>query len=285
MTTPTGQKRQGRILLLILLTAILLDKLWVSRVMPQASGLISINPMIVFLDIPVDLFLTFGLLSVTGIFILLYVLLILPYHSRHNDPTQGDATRQATDPRPWRIITGVLAIPCWVLSGGFLYLAVQPYLPRHASNAIESFGINADIATSFPGYELIHLRGSMVMLVCFIIGMYICLRKIRRAAPEVALEAEPDPVPMIFPELVPDIPPQTAPGSNPFSRRPGYRQQLGHTLEPEQKYGPGYEQSHEPGYEPSHHRATTLRERPEFIARAKPCFPAPGLRVRSYEEL
>ncbi len=180
MTTPTGQKRQGRVLLSTLLIAIVLDKFLVSRLLPQASGLVSINPMIVFLDIPVDLSLTFGLLSVTGIFILLYVLLVLPYYSRHKDPPHSASARQATGSRTWRIITGVLAIPCWVLSGGFLYLLAQPHLPKHARNAIESFGINADIATSFPGYELIHLRGSMVMLVCFFIGMYICLRKTRR---------------------------------------------------------------------------------------------------------
>lgn len=234
MTTPTGQKRQGRVLLSTLLIAIVLDKFLVSRVLPQASGLISINPMVVFLDIPVDLSLTFGLLSVTGIFILLYVLLVLPYHSRHKDPPHSTAARQAVGSHPWKIISGVLAIPCWILSGGFLYLLAQPHLPKHARNAIESFGINADIATSFPGYELIHLRGSMVMLVCFFIGMYICLRKTRRA--------------------VPNIPPQTAPAPNPFSHRPGYQR--------------------EPEHEPGHRRAT-----------ARPCFPAPGLRVRSYEEL
>ncbi len=188
MTPPTGQKRQGRILLLILLIAILLDKLWVSRVLPQASGLVSINPMIVFLDIPVDLSLTFGLLSVMGIFILLYVLLVLPYHSRRHDSLHGDAAQPATGSHSWRIITGVLAIPCWVLSGGFRYLAAPPYNSRHSRNAIESFWINADIATSFPGYELIHLRGSMIMLVCFFIGMYICLRKIRKAVPGAAPE-------------------------------------------------------------------------------------------------
>jgi hypothetical protein len=38
----------------------------------------------------------------------------------------------------------------------------------------------ADIHLSYPGYENIHLRGSTVLLVCFAIGMVICIRKIKK---------------------------------------------------------------------------------------------------------
>lgn len=191
MTTPFGRKRQGLTLVLILVIAILLDKFGISRIFPEASSLISINPMLVFLDIPVDLSLTFGLLSVTGLFILLYSILPRPYRS---DATyQGDASRQSdtlqqgTTPGLWKIITGVLAIPFCTLSGGLLYAAAHDYLPKQARHAVESFGINADIYTSFPGYELIHLRGSMVMLVCLLIGTHICIRRIRMATPDAGL--------------------------------------------------------------------------------------------------
>ncbi len=167
MTTPFGRNRQGLTLLFILSIAILLDKFGISLILPQASGLIGINPMLVFLDIPVDLSLGFGLLPVTVLFVLLW--LILPRSAQNN---------------LWKVITGVLAIPFCTLSGGLLYAAAHDYLPKQARHAIESFGINADIYTAFPGYELIHLRGSLVMLACLLIGIQICLRRIRVPAPE-----------------------------------------------------------------------------------------------------
>jgi hypothetical protein len=62
MTTPTdpggqsrpARKRQIRIVLLILLIAIALDKYAITGILPPGSTLISLNPMLVFLDIPVD---------------------------------------------------------------------------------------------------------------------------------------------------------------------------------------------------------------------------------------
>jgi hypothetical protein len=172
MTVPTGPKRQGWTLLLILVIAMILDKFLISRFWPEASGLISINPMLVFLDIPLDLSLTFGLLSVTGLFIGLCLILILP--------------------NLWKIITGVLAIPFCVLSGGLIYDLSRDELPKQARNAIESFGINADIYTSIPGHELIHLKGSMVMLGCLFIGMHICVRRIRESAPDAGRVLHPE---------------------------------------------------------------------------------------------
>ncbi len=193
MTTSPGPKRQGLTLLSILAIAILLDKFGISRVLPEVSSLIGINPMLVFLDIPVDLSLGFGLLPVTVLFFL--GCLILP-RSAHTDAAhrrealqQGgippsDIPHRAKAPGLWKIITGVLAIPSCTLSGGLLYAAAHDHLPKQARHAIESFGINADIYTSFPGYELIHLRGSMVMLACLLIGTHICIRRIRVPAPE-----------------------------------------------------------------------------------------------------
>jgi hypothetical protein len=193
MTTPPGPKRQGLTLLLILAIAILLDKFGISRVLPQVSGLIGINPMLVFLDIPVDLSLGFGLLSVTVLFFLLYLILPRSYHTdatprrdvlRQGGITGSDKLHQAPATGLWKMITGVLAIPCCTLSGGLLYAAAHDHLPKQARHAIESFGINADIYTSFPGYELIHLRGSMIMLACMLIGIHICVRRIRVPAPD-----------------------------------------------------------------------------------------------------
>jgi hypothetical protein len=148
--------------LLTLLISFALDKCWISRAFPEVSGLISINPMPVFLDIPVDLSLTFGLLPVMAFFILFYFAL------------QGSARGLS------RAFGAVLAVPGYTLLGGFVYWLLQEQIPKHARNAIESFGINADLYTAVPGYERIHLRGSMVMLGCFLAGVHICVRKMRK---------------------------------------------------------------------------------------------------------
>jgi hypothetical protein len=182
MKPSAGQKRRFRVLLLILLAAIILDKCWISRAFPETSGLVSINPMLVFLDIPVDMSWSFGALTVPGLFVLLYAVRLLPYHVLPHANAWLLLRR-----RLWRGFTAMLAIPCCTLSGGFLYFFAQDHLPKHARNAIESFGLNADIYTSFPGYERIRLRGSMIMLACFFIGMHICSRRIRTVSPDANL--------------------------------------------------------------------------------------------------
>jgi hypothetical protein len=78
----------------------------------------------------------------------------------------------------------VLIIPLCVVTGGVIYSFVHDHLPRSIRNGIESIGINADIHTIYPGHEIIHLRGSMVMLGCFFVGLYICRKKIRNSVPD-----------------------------------------------------------------------------------------------------
>jgi hypothetical protein len=134
--------------------------------------------MVVFLDIPVDLPFTFGLLPVLTLFVLFYTVFYFPYQSPDKTLAWEWLRR-----RLWRVIAALLVVPIFVLSGGLLYALAHDSLPRHLRNAIESFGINADLYTPFPGHELIHFRGSMVMLLFLFPGLSICARMIRNAAP------------------------------------------------------------------------------------------------------
>jgi hypothetical protein len=69
---------------------------------------------------------------------------------------------------------------CCVLLGGLIYYLAQDHLPEQVKTGINSLGFIADIHLPYPGHETIYLRGSLVLLVCFIIGLIICIRKIRK---------------------------------------------------------------------------------------------------------
>jgi hypothetical protein len=178
MAPYSPHKRQFRIVVAILLLAMLFDKYVVSQTAPGLSGLLGITPMAVFLDIPVDLPFTFGVIPVLTLFTLLYTASCFPYYS----PNKVLAWRWMKR-RLYTVLTAVMLIPLWVLSGGVAYSLAHDSLPKHLRNAIESFGIDADIYSPYPGHERVHLRGSMIMLACFFVGARACIRRIRRAVP------------------------------------------------------------------------------------------------------
>jgi hypothetical protein len=178
MAPYSPHKRQFRIVLAILLLAMLFDRYVVSQAAPGLSGLLGITPMVVFLDIPADLPFTFGIIPVLTLFTLLYTASCFPYHS----PNKVLAWRWMKH-RLYTVLTALMLIPLWVLSGGLAYSLAHDSLPKHLRNAIESFGIDADIYSPYPGHERIHLRGSMIMLACFFVGARGCIRRIRRAVP------------------------------------------------------------------------------------------------------
>jgi hypothetical protein len=182
MDTYTGQKRHVRIVLAILLTSMLLDKYLVSAGAPWLSGLLGITPLIVFLDIPTDLPFTFGMAPVLTFFALLYSLCCYPYQARQKTRARAWLRR-----RLWAAVGTILIIPLVVLAGGLAYIPVHDHLPKHVRNAIESFGINLDLHTPFPGHEVIHLQGSLIMLCCLFPGMRISIRRLRSMAPYVEL--------------------------------------------------------------------------------------------------
>jgi len=183
MNTLSSQGRSVKTVLVILLIAILLDKFLIAPLAPAVSGLAGIDPMLVILDIPLGLPTPCGLLPVTGLFIFLYYILIIPYHSKDRHAWKAAKARLRT------VTTGVLAVPSCVISSGLIWMTFEDRFPRQIRNAIGSFGINADIYTAVPGYERIRLNGSMVMLAGFFIGLYIFFLKMRSAARILASEA------------------------------------------------------------------------------------------------
>jgi hypothetical protein len=163
------------IVAILFLLCIIPGQALIANLYPQISGLAGINPSLVFLDIPAYLPLTIDMILVPGLFFLLYPFVILFYPSR-----PGISVGRQIIQRVGAVFSGLFALLFCMASGGLIYYLVKDYLPIRIRNGIDSFGINADIHLPYPGYETIHLRGSAVLFVCFVIGISICIRKIRK---------------------------------------------------------------------------------------------------------
>lgn len=169
MNTSSDRKRPRTILLVLLILAILLDRCLIAGVFPWASGL-GINPIVVFLDIPVQLPVIFDL-PVMALFFFFYWLLLLSYPSRYG----GSGWRELSK-KLWGFFTGGLAVLLCLAAGGGFYYLCSGLMSREVRNGIDSFGIQADIYTPIPDHEIIHLKGSMILLICLFIGVRIFIK-------------------------------------------------------------------------------------------------------------
>jgi hypothetical protein len=159
----------------LFLLCIILGQFWVIKQLPAMSGLVQIKPSIVFMDIPITAPFTIDLILVMGLFLLIYPFLVLLFPSR-----PGISSWRQAILRVRNAFVGLFALFFCMLAGGYIYYLVKDQLPMQVRNGIDSIGINADLHLPYRGFENIPLRGSLVLFVCFIIGLIICIRKIRK---------------------------------------------------------------------------------------------------------
>jgi hypothetical protein len=160
--------------LVLLAISVILDKYLVSVICPWMPALGGTSLMVVFLDIPVALPLI-DPLPVAVLFSLFYSMM----PARNTGAGEGSLSS---------VLGGVFILACWMVAGALLYHFTEGLLPRQVRNGIDSFGIHADINTPFDTYGIIHLRGGIVLLICFLLGGRPLLKRIRRAA---VLQAAP----------------------------------------------------------------------------------------------
>ena len=172
MNTHTGRKRPLRTVLSLLLLSILVEKFWIADLFPWLSGVAGVNPIVVFLDIPVPLPVVIGLIPVAGVFSLLYLVVLISFHRGQGWPIYRK--------RIWSALSGLSILLLCILTGGWAYYLVQDHLPRQVRNGIDSFGIHADLYTPYPDHELIHFRGGLFMLIGLLIGWRIFMKKVNR---------------------------------------------------------------------------------------------------------
>lgn len=163
------------IVMVLFILCIVPGQFWVAKQFPAFSGLVQINPSVVFLDIPVQLPVSIDLILAPALFFLVYPLVVLSYPS----PAGLFSVRYA-----WQKLRGAFmgffAVLIFVLLGGLIYSLVQPHLSTQVQTGINSFGFNADVHLAYPKHEVIYLRGSLILFVCFVTGVIICIRKIKK---------------------------------------------------------------------------------------------------------
>lgn len=187
MDIHSGQHRRlpaAAIAVVLFVLCIVPGQSLVTKLLPSISGLLQLNPTLILFEIPTQLPVAIDLIVAPGLFLLIYPLVVLLYPSR-----PGITYRRQPLQRLRAAFSGLFILLCCMLLGAMIYFLVQDHLTTQVRNGINSMGIIADIHLSYPGQETIALRGSLVLLVCFFIGLFIFIRKIRKE-PEAGLTRE-----------------------------------------------------------------------------------------------
>jgi hypothetical protein len=201
--------RRGNLLFvgMLLLVSVLLEQYAIAPFFPWIDKLGGFRPMLVFLDIPLELP-KIDWLPVSILFAIGYSIAIAPGLSRIGQ-------REALRKKVWQAMTAWWLLSLLLVAGGGIYFLVQDYLPKQVGNGIDSFGMRADITLPWPYEHLIHLHGSMLLLIFFLIGTFILSR--RAAIPAaVPVAATPPPSPAQYqqprpaPAAIPRRQPQPA---------------------------------------------------------------------------
>src|SRR5882757_5039981 len=179
MDIHTGQQRPFpavAIVSVLVLLCLFPGQHWIADLFPGISGLARIDPSLTILDIPVRIPVTVDLILVPGLFILSYLVVILfnPFRS-------GMSPWREAKQRLGAVFSGVFALLLCMASGALISYLARDYVPKSIRNGIDSLAINADIHLPYAGYEAIHLRGNVILLTFFFIGVAICVRQIKRA--------------------------------------------------------------------------------------------------------
>ena len=182
MNSHTGQQRRFPALAIAVVLFILCinpGQAWISKLIPSISGLAQINPSLIFWDIPIKSPMAIDLILAPGLFLVIYTIVIMIYPLRPGIFYLGQSLQRVRS-----AFTGLFVLLCSMLIGGWIYYMLQDHLSLQARNGINTLGINADVHLAYPGYETINLRGSMILLICFLIGLIVFIRKISKVPKE-----------------------------------------------------------------------------------------------------
>ncbi|HXD79070.1 MAG TPA: hypothetical protein VN616_14735 [Puia sp.] len=174
--------RRGHRLLVIalLLISILLEQA-IAAFFPLFGLAGGVRPMVVFLDIPLEAPLTIDWLPV-GFAFLMFCGLTGTGRGREKPP--GEIRRPGWGILGWWWLLLIIAV-----AAGGLFGALSPLLPKVVRNGLDSFGIRADLVLPYPSGEIIHLHGSMFMLL----GCWLGWRGLIRSALPANLPAQAPP--------------------------------------------------------------------------------------------
>lgn len=125
--------------------------------------------MIVFLDIPLELP-VIDVIPVSVLFALFYQVAPSAGLGREHPSVSSGG-------RVWKALSGLWVLMLLIVMGGGAFQLAHDYLPKNISNGIDSFGVRADLTLPYPSGGLIHLHGSVVILVFSFLGVYLLNRR------------------------------------------------------------------------------------------------------------
>jgi len=134
MYPPAGRRGSFLLVAILLLISIGLEQCCIVRIIPWLSDLGSVQPMIVFLDIPVRAPVPIDWIPVGFIFIFFYSIVYLPRRT-HRDA----AMKREMQKKLWSLLTRWWLLLVCILAGGGLFYELSDYLPRQVRNGIDSF--------------------------------------------------------------------------------------------------------------------------------------------------
>ena len=196
MSAPAGRRGSFLLVATLLLISIGLEQCCIVPFVPWLSDLGGVQPMFVFLDIPVRAPVPIDWLPVGLIFIFFYSLVYLPRRVHRDAAMKREMQRKL-----WGLLGRWLFLLVCILAAGGLFYELSDYLPKQVRNGIDSFGIRADLVLPYPSDERVHLQGSMIMLVFCIIGWRLLVKKAEM--PRQSPQPIPQPIPQHIPQPVP----------------------------------------------------------------------------------
>ncbi|HTR28543.1 MAG TPA: hypothetical protein VMH27_04705 [Puia sp.] len=189
MYTPSARRGTLILVVILLLISILLEQA-IAGIFPWLSQLGGVRPMIVFLDIPLGTPVTIDWLPVGFIFITFY-----------------SVVNKGAIGRGWAVLGRWWLLLILMLAGGGIYYGLSGFLPKEIRKGIESFGMRADLTLPYPSGETVHLQGSMIMLVFFLLGWRLLINK---ALPPAVVQGAEEPVLTVADPVI-TVPPSPPP--------------------------------------------------------------------------
>ena len=126
MSTPVGRRSNLLLITLLIAISILLEQFFIAPIFPWLGNFGSIRPMIVFLDIPLELP-AIDLVPASILFALFYQIAPSAGLSREHPSISSGG-------RVWKALTGWWTLLALLLAGGGCFHLAQDYLPRSVSN-------------------------------------------------------------------------------------------------------------------------------------------------------
>ena len=172
MFTPSARRGTIFLVVILLVISILLEQA-IAGIFPLLSQLGGVRPMIVFLDIPLETPVAIDWLPVGFIFMIFYSIVVR--RGAHDTAIAAEGAGRFS--RGWAVLGRWWLLLILMLTGGGIYYGLSGFLPRDIRKGIESFGMRADLTLPYPSGETIHLNGSMIMLVFFVLGWRFLINK------------------------------------------------------------------------------------------------------------